>query len=151
MDIILQAGRCAPSAWDAQSCSYVVISDRAVIHRLAQITAKHLGGEIGDHHFFGAVNLILLYGERGYFDLHYDTGTAVQNMFIAASGLGIGSVWVNQLITITEEPDVIELLEELGIPSTHYVSAIAVFGYAAEKPIMSERTSKVRYIREEGN
>lgn len=146
METILQAGRMAPSAWDYQACRFLVLTNKDYILRLAEVTARHIEGTVEDHHFFGARSLILVYGKRDNFDLHYDTGTAMENMFLAAYSLGLGSVWVNQLITITEEPDVMDLLEEMGIPRDCSVSAIGVFGYADEEPEAPPRKSHYTYL-----
>ena len=55
-------------------------------------------------------------------------------MFLAAHSFGIGSVWINQLQDICDEPEVRQFLNEVGIPADHDVFGIAALGYAEKEP-----------------
>lgn len=47
-----------------------------------------------------------------------DCACALQNIFLAAKSLGIGSCWINQLGQTCDDPDVRAFLTGLGIPET---------------------------------
>lgn len=47
---------------------------------------------------------------------------------------GIGSVWINQLRTLCDDPEVRALLDEFEIPSDHVVYGMAALGYPADAP-----------------
>ena len=55
---------------------------------------------------------------------------AMENIFLAAHSLGIGSVWINQLQGICDEPSIREILNDFGIPADHIVYGMAALGYA---------------------
>lgn len=57
-----------------------------------------------------------------------------QNIFLAAHSFGIGSVWINQLRTLCDDPEVRALLDEFEIPSDHVVYGMAALGYPADAP-----------------
>ena len=57
--------------------------------------------------------------------------------------LGIGSVWINQLQGICDEPAVRAELTALGVPEDAEVHGICALGYAATDGTAHERTSQV--------
>lgn len=52
----------------------------------------------------------------------------------AAHSLGIGSVWINQLRGICDEPEIRAILREWKIPDDHVIYGLAALGYAASEP-----------------
>ena len=58
-----------------------------------------------------------------------DASTAAENMMLAANSYGIGSVWLNPLMTLREVAPVKELLDEIGVPENHVVWATIALGY----------------------
>ena len=48
--------------------------------------------------------------------------------------LGIGSVWINQLRGICDEPEIRAILREWKIPDDHVIYGLAALGYAASEP-----------------
>ena len=60
-----------------------------------------------------------------------DNACALENMFLAAHSFGIGSVWINQMRDICDEPEVREMLRSWEIPDSHRVFGMAALGYAA--------------------
>ena len=63
-----------------------------------------------------------------------DNACALENMFLAAHALGIGSVWINQVRDVCDDKEVRELLSAWGIPESHKVTGCAALGYAKEPP-----------------
>ena len=90
--------------------------------------------------------IIIIVDDRGHRTPFQDAGCAMENMFIAAQSLGLGSCWINQFMTINDEPEVIELLKEIGIDETKMVTALGAFGYPAKPPKDKEIVSKVHYV-----
>jgi nitroreductase len=64
-----------------------------------------------------------------------DNACALENIFLAAHSLGIGSVWINQLRHCCDEAEVRAILEEWGIPEDHVVYGIAALGYQDGEPL----------------
>lgn len=70
-----------------------------------------------------------------------------KTFFLAAHSLGIGSVWINQLQNICDEPLIRQVLEELAIPSDHVVYGLAALGYSDGEPKEIKRVGEVTYIK----
>lgn len=78
-----------------------------------------------------------------------DCACALQNMFLAAYSLGIGSCWINQLSNwICDDPQVRELLTEWGVPTGHKVYGCAALGYAsgAEKEPPARKEGLITWV-----
>lgn len=67
----------------------------------------------------------------------------MENIFLAAHSLGIGSVWINQLQGICDEPSIREILNDFGIPADHIVYGMAALGYADDVKAEKKRIGKV--------
>ena len=77
-----------------------------------------------------------------------DNACALENIFLAAHSLGIGSVWINQMQDICDRPQVRALLEEMGVPADHVVFGMAALGYPApDAPVTPiKRIGQVAWI-----
>ena len=71
-----------------------------------------------------------------------DCACAIENMFLAAHSLGIGSCWINQLGTTCDDPEVRAFITSLGVPENHKVYGCVALGYADSKIPMKEKKVK---------
>ncbi|UCE16553.1 MAG: nitroreductase family protein [Candidatus Bathyarchaeota archaeon] len=116
---ILEAGRLAPSADNAQPWHFVVVIERKIKERLST----------GRWNRFIKNSAATIVG-CGYKDNEWstiDVTIALENMVIAAETQGIGSCWIGDF----EEEKVKELL---NIPENLKVIALVSFGYPAVRP-----------------
>ena len=116
---ILEAGRLAPSADNAQPWHFVVVTESKIKEKLSR----------GRWNYFIKDSATTVVG-CGYTDNEWstiDVAIALENMVIAAEAQGVGSCWIGDF----EEEEVKELL---GIPDNLKVVALVSFGYPAEKP-----------------
>ena len=150
-ELIIQCGRHAPNSWNNQSYLLTVIQDRKIIRELAEITREFLNGPLEDYLFFGSSSLVIVSDKRDNPVHLADAGCVLENMFIAAQSMGIGSVWINQFSTLTEKEKVIQFFETLQIPRDYIVCGIGAFGYAGALPDKRELKSRVVYFMEEKN
>lgn len=58
----------------------------------------------------------------------------LENIFLRATDLGVGSCWINQARDICDDERVRPLLREFGVPDTHICWGIAILGYPAAEP-----------------
>ena len=125
-----------------------MIQNQEKIQSLARAVGKALGRDSG-YNFYLPNTLILCANDLSANPMGVqDCACALENMFLAAHSLGIGSVWINQLHGICDEPAVREVLREFGIPDDHVVYGLAALGYADDTPIApKERIGQVAYIR----
>ena len=71
---------------------------------------------------------------------------AIENMFLAAQSLGIGSCWINQLGTTCDDPEVREFITALGVPANHKVYGCVALGYPDSKIPIKEKKVKANTI-----
>ena len=139
LDLLVQAALCAPSGMGLQTWQFTVVSSREKIDRLAQVIGKTLNRE--NYDMYRPAALIIPSNEKESRFGKEDDACAMENIFLAAHSLGIGSVWINQLQGICDESAVREVLRELQIPDSH-----VVYGLAAGPVKEKERTGKVVVI-----
>lgn len=129
---IAKAGVHAPSGMNRQSWQFTILNQQEKIQRLAKAIANVLNRGEG-YNFYEPDAIILVSNENDNPNGLADSACALQNMFLMAHSLGIGSVWINQLKTICDDASIRPMLDEMGIPSNHIVYGIAALGYAAEE------------------
>lgn len=141
LEAVVECGRWAPSANNRQEWTFVVVDDRARIQRLAETIRIALGREAYDMYAPQSI-VIVSHAKETPFGRE-DDGCAMENMMLAASSLGIGSVWINQLQGICDESSVRAELDELGVPAESEVHGICALGYAAAVGKAHARKSEV--------
>ena len=145
LDLIIKAGLYAPSAMNKQTWKFTVLTKSEDIQELAKAVEKQLGREGYD--MYKPTVLIIPSNERESKYGRDDNACALENIFLAAWSLGIGSVWINQLHGICDEPEIRALLDKYGIPADHIVFGMAALGYSAEtEPRVVERVGEVKII-----
>lgn len=123
---ILEAGRLAPSADNAQPWHFIVITESEMKEKLSR----------GRWNSFIKDSAFTVVG-CGYADNEWstvDVTIALQNMVLGAEAQEVGTCWIGDF----EEKEVKELL---GIPDNLKVIALVSFGYPAEKPSMVDKKS----------
>lgn len=143
LELILKAASYAPSGMNRQTWQFTAVTDTEKIGRLAKLIESKLEREGYD--FYSPAVLIIPSNERDSRWGPEDNACALENIFVAAWSLGIGSVWTNQIREVCDEPEVRALLREWGIPDSHVVYGTAALGYPAEEP--PEKVDKRGVIR----
>ncbi|MCI8565249.1 MAG: NAD(P)H nitroreductase [Lachnospiraceae bacterium] len=142
---IIEAAVYAPSAKNQQSWHFTVVRSREKIGRLAAVIGEALKRDGYD--MYCPDTIILVAAERGNPHGQLDTGCVMENIFLAAHSLGIGSVWINQLKDICDVPKVRAVLDELGLPAGQLVWGTAALGYIAkETPVKPRREGVVNIV-----
>ena len=76
-----------------------------------------------------------------------DSSAAAENIMLAAHSHGIGSVWINVLMKICDEPEIRELLTSYGIPASHNVWAMLAMGYPSNKPsVLAKKPNTIGWV-----
>ena len=139
LDSILRAGLEAPSARNHQPWHFSVVQDAALIQEIhdeaAQVMGKGGSPRFADPDFqlfYHAPTVVFLFGEKDFGWTQVDCGIAVENMALAAEGLGVGSVILGLPKPAFEGNKADELRKKLQCPDGYdFVIAIAL-GYAAD-------------------
>lgn len=165
---ILQAAVYAPSGGNNQSSHFFVIQDRECIQRLTEIALRAFAqmkieegmypslastirrAQNGGYDFtYGAPMLVLAANRRGYGNAMADCALAMENMFLQATAMGLGSCYINQFHWLTEEETVLQALYALGMKEEELICAGGVFGYPAGQPLppLKRFGNTITYIR----
>ena len=129
LDILLKVALAAPSGMNKQTWQFTAVTDEEKIQKLATAVGKALDRE--NYDIYKPAALIIPSNLRESAWGMEDNACALENIFLAAHSLGIGSVWINQLRHCCDEPEVRAILTEWGIPEDHVVYGIAALGYSA--------------------
>ncbi|MGE4537471.1 MAG: nitroreductase family protein [Desulfovibrio sp.] len=128
MDAILRAAMAAPSAGNAQPWHFIILDDRATMDAIVAIHAHAAMIRQAPVAVVVAAELAQeKYPGFGYWTL--DCSAAVENMLLAARGLGIGSVWCG-IYPRTERME--GLTKLLGLPDGVKAHALVVLGHPAQ-------------------
>lgn len=148
LEMIVKAGIYAPSGHNMQTWRFTVVQDTDVIQRFREIVKEVTARK--NVYFYGFNNpstIILVSNDRRNENTIQDSACAAENMMLAAQSYGIGSVWINALKTISDEPEIREVLDSLEIPSQHIVWATLAMGYPAKKPVaVAKKQNVVQWI-----
>ena len=132
LEVLCKAALCAPSGMDKQTWQFTVVADTEKIQALAQAVGKALDRE--NYNMYKPAALIIPSNARDSLWGMEDNACALENIFLAAHALGIGSVWVNQVRHCCDEPEIRSILTAWGIPEDHVVYGIAALGYQDGEP-----------------
>jgi len=127
---IIETGRVAGSSKNRQARRFIVVTDPALLRRVAECV-------YAPDNVLGAL-LAIAVVVRGKGPTTFDAGRAAQNMMIAASSDGIGSC-PNGIA------DAAALREALGYDEDEEAATVLTFGYPAT-PLSAERLTPEEWI-----
>ncbi len=144
LELILEAGRYAPSAMNQQPWHFTVVRNRTLLEKLemscktvfleSDVEALREIARRDDFSvFYHAPVLVIVTGDAAALAPQYDCTLAMQNMMLAAASLGIGSCWMHSIMMLHATEKGKAVFRSLGItfPEGHIPYAAAVFGYSA--------------------
>lgn len=141
VEAVLEAGRWSPSALNRQPCRFVVIGPNDPRkHRLA---AQTIDSDIvrGCQVLFGVLlERKFMKDERKDYQ---SAGACLQNMLLACHGLGLGAVWLGEILN--QEKEVLHVLGRA--PEDYELMAFLAVGHPAEEG-HSLRNDLSRYLLE---
>ena len=145
LEAILKAAIYAPSGMNKQTWQFTAITNKEKIEELAKLIEKIL--ERKGYNFYEPAAIVLTSNERDSRWAKEDNACALENMFLAAHSMGVGSVWINQLQDICDHEEVRAYLKSVGIPDEHLVFGIAALGYAdGPVPLKAEKKGIIKII-----
>lgn len=150
---VLEAAAYAPSGMHLETWHFTAIQDR---EKLAQLNEYIKGAfaKSDEPHlqergrsktyccYYQAPTLVIVSNEPTQWWAAMDCACAIENMFLAAQSLGIGSCWINQLGTTCDDPEVRRFITSLGVPENHKVYGCVALGYANPEVPMKEKKIK---------
>ena len=122
---IIHAGTMAPSGLNNQPWRFVTIQDKGVLERLSALTKY-------GHVIAKASACIAVFIDKGamYHEVkdHQSMGACLQNMLLAAHALGLGAVWLGEILKSAKE-----VRELCGLSNDRELMAVVALGHPAGK------------------
>lgn len=164
LDQIIEAGRYAPSGGNNQTTHFLVVQNREVLAKLAELSCKaframeetpgmyksmvksiRMAKSDKPYIFhYDAPVLIITANIKSYGNNIADCSCALENMMIQANGMDLGSCWINQLKWLNEDPEILEYLRSLGLKEEERVYGALSVGYPDTESGLPVRTPLTR-------
>ena len=169
---VIEAGRYAPSGGNSQSTHFIVIQNKDVLNDLARLAREEFAKMDFDENTYKSIVASITASRKGDYIFHYscpvlivtankkdygnniaDCACALENMMLMANSLNLGSVWINQLKWLNENPVILEAMKVLGMEEDERVYGALAVGYADTEDglpnrVALERTgNKVTYVK----
>ena len=126
IDQIIEMGTWAPSGLNNQPWKFVVVKDRELLNKLSQLT--HYSYIIKN----APVCIVVFLDNNSSYHREKDIqaiGACLQNMLLTIHHLGLGGVWLGEILKNRKEVE--KLLE---VPEGVELMAVVALGHPAEKP-----------------
>jgi nitroreductase len=142
LEAVLAAGTQAPVGMAAfDSIHFTVIQDAALLKKISDAATKNTERE-GQDIYYGAPTVIVVSSkEQPIPELAFaNAGTIVENFLLAATDLGINSVYVfGSMMGFRNDPG---LAAEAGIPEGYKPVSSAALGYATEEMAAAPKVTR---------
>jgi len=135
LERIVAAGIRAPSGYNGQSTSFVIVDDPGLLARLAEITGSALIG--------GAPAAVVVVmdpnatPEKAFRFGVEDYAAAAENMLLAVTALGYAAVWLDGMLRREDRAAKVGAL--LGVPDSREVRVILPIGVPLERWTQKEK------------
>jgi nitroreductase len=131
LEKVLEAGRWAPSGLNNQPWRFAIVRDNALKDDISKLT--HYSGIVKDAAVLIAVFMDSASGYHRVKDAQ-SIGACMQNMLLEAHSLGLGAVWLGEIIKSDEQ-----IRGLLGLGEGLELMAVIAIGYPAEQPKPTKR------------
>jgi nitroreductase len=135
---LVEAAIWAPSGKNNQPWRFVILTDKKVRGHIADLTLyRHIVANCN------SLIVVFLDTEAIYDEVkdHQSAGAAIQNILLAAESLGLGAVWLGQILKNKHEVNA-----ELGISARYDLMAVIAVGYPAHRNQKSHRKNVHDFI-----
>ncbi len=148
LDLVIEAGRFAPSGGNNQTTHFIVIQDKVVLEEMARIAQEEFAKMELTPDTYASLATSIKLSKKGTYVFHYnapvliltanridygnnmaDCSCAVENMMLMANALDLGSCWINQVNWLNRNPVMVAYLKKLGMQEGETVYVSMVLGY----------------------
>jgi nitroreductase len=133
---IIKAGTWAPSGLNNQPWRFVIIQTPEVRKELAKLTKYHAVIERAPAGIAVFIDKTAMYHETKD---HQSMSACIQNMLLAAHGMGLGAVWLGEIL---KNADAVRSL--FGLPEDMELMAVVAVGH----PVAQKRASHRKDVSE---
>jgi nitroreductase len=157
LDVLLEMATWAPSGGNQQSWLFTAIQDPDVLDHInelvisgfedyipdddypGKISAISASKNPGYHFFYHAPTLIIASNQPNYENAMADCALALENIFLIAQALGLGSCYINQLYWLRNNAPLRDYLAEVGVPREHVICSSAAVGHIEKQSSTPKR------------
>lgn len=132
LERIVQAGIQAPSGCNAQTTTFVIVDDPAVLRQIYDVLERPV--------LPPALIVCVALPFAAFRDMHFeleDCSAAVENMLLAITALGYATVWTDGVLRLDGKGEQIAAI--LGVPADRRVQVILPVGVPAETGTQREK------------
>jgi nitroreductase len=166
LETLLDAAIWAPSGGNNQSWLFTAIQNQELLLKLnglvregfqhwvpdddypGKLGAKAASQKESYNFYYHAPAVIIASNKPNYENAMADCSLGLENIFLAAQSMGLGSCYLNQLHWLRNDAGVRDFLFELGIPKDHTICSAAAIGYIGKTSAAPDRKpNTVRIIR----
>ncbi|MBE6828900.1 MAG: nitroreductase family protein [Ruminococcaceae bacterium] len=166
LETLLDAAIWAPSGSNSQSWLFTAVQNRETLLQLNEVVKEGFQNWVPDDNYPGKVRakassekenynfyyhaptLVIASNRPDYENAMADCALALENIFLAAQSIGLGTCYINQLHWLRSDPGVREFLFQLGIPREHTICSAAAIGYiGAELAAPPRKEGTIRIIK----
>lgn len=134
LNTILECAQYAPSGMNNQGWYFTVVQNKDMLKKIKTVVSEALAKPADFDPFYNSPTIIIV-SNSSNITPEADSALAIENIFLSAHSLGIGSCWINILNGLRDNPKVQELFKELQIPENSTVYGSVSLGYnAGEEP-----------------
>lgn len=138
---IVKAALYAPTAMNQQKWHFTVITNKLLLTRLNEAVKKFMMKSNNPQHrmrvsvsgycfYYDAPALIVPSFAPDAIYVSEDCGCAIENMYLAAHSLGLGSCWINQLSgEAADNAEIRDVLSGAGVPKANAIRGSLAIGY----------------------
>lgn len=127
LNVVLEAGKYAPSAMNQQSSLFIVIQNKELREKISKMNAVVMG--TNSDPYYGAPTIILVLADKSKAAPIEDASLALGNMYNAAFSIGLGSCWIHRTKQMFESEQGKALLKEWGIEGDYIGVGSCTLGY----------------------
>jgi nitroreductase len=164
LEALLDAAIWAPSGGNNQSWLFTAIQNQDILAKInellregyhhwtpdddypGKLEAKTYAQKADAHFFYHAPTLIIASNRPNYANAMADCALALENIFLAAQSLGLGSCYINHLHWLRNDQKLRNYLFELGIPKEHIICSAAAVGYIGKESNIPARKDGTIHI-----
>lgn len=143
LDIVIEAGVCAPTGMNRQSPIIVAVQDKEDIAFMSRLNAEIMGANSDP--FYGAPTVLVVLAAADSKHAVQDGSLVMGNLMNAACALGLGSCWINRARELFDMPEGKALLKKWGIEGDYIGVGNCILGYPDEAPAMKPRKENYVY------
>ena len=141
---IAKAGTYSATARNNQTRRFTIVTNPDLIRELAHVIG--VGIDRADYDLYHPAAVILVSTTKYNKNAGVEIGLASQNMWLAATALGIGMAWTNQMRDVTNYKNVRQVLDKLDIPGDHICLNALVLGIPNTMAEPKAREEVIKFV-----